>query len=104
MGWDPATPELQGRCGYGSFALVMDTLAGAVKGKTYLAGDRFSAADLYIGAMLNFGMMFGAIEKRPEFEAYVGGLLSRPAGVRAREKAEKLATRAWTAASGERTR
>jgi hypothetical protein len=42
--------------------------------------------------MLNFGMMFGAIEKRPEFEAYVGGLLSRPAGVRAREKAEKLAS------------
>ena len=99
VGWDPSTPELQGRFGYGSFALVIDTLAAAVKGKTYIAGDRFSAADIYIGSMLNFGMMFGAIEKRPEFEAYVGGLLSRPAGVRAREKAEKLASQqAWTAA------
>ena len=99
MGWDPSTPELQGRCGYGSFALVIDTLAGALKGKTYIAGDRFSAADLYIGAMLNFGMMFGMVEKRPEFEAYCGGLLSRPAGLRAKEKAEKLASQqAWTAA------
>ncbi len=99
VGWDPCTPEMQGRFGYGSFALVIDTLAAAVKGKTYIAGDRFSAADIYIGSMLNFGMMFGAIEKRPEFEAYVAGLLTRPAGVRAREKAEKLASQqAWTAA------
>ena len=99
VGWDPSTPEMQGRFGYGSFALVMDTLAGAVKGKTYIAGDRFSAADIYIGAMLNFGMMFGAIEKRPEFEAYCAGLMSRPAGLRAKEKAEKLASQqAWQAA------
>ncbi len=99
VGWDPSTPELQGRFGYGSFALVMETLAGALKGKTYIAGDRFSAADIYVGSMLNYGMMFGAIEKRPEFEAYCAGLLKRPAGVRAREKAEKLANQqAWPAA------
>jgi hypothetical protein len=49
--------------------------------------------------MLNYGMMFGAIEKRPEFEAYCAGLLKRPAAVRAREKAEKLANQqAWPAA------
>ena len=77
----------------------METLAGALKGKTYIAGDRFSAADIYVGSMLNYGMMFGAIEKRPEFEAYCAGLLKRPAGVRAREKAEKLANQqAWPAA------
>jgi glutathione S-transferase len=29
--------------------------------------------------------MFGTIDKRPAFEAYVGGLMSRPAAVRARE-------------------
>jgi predicted DNA-binding transcriptional regulator YafY/glutathione S-transferase len=92
-GWDPSAPELQGRCGYGSYARVVDTLAVVLKGKTYIAGDRFSAADLYLGSMLNFGMMFGMIEKRPEFEAYCAGLMSRPAAIRAREKAEKLANR-----------
>ena len=97
-GWDPSTPELQGRCGYGSYARVVDTLTAALKGKTYIAGDRFSAADLYLGSMLNFGMMFGMIEKRPEFEAYCAGLMSRPAGIRAREKGEKLANqKAWQA-------
>jgi predicted DNA-binding transcriptional regulator YafY/glutathione S-transferase len=99
VGWDPSTPEMQGRFGYGSYAHVMDTLAGALKGKTYIAGDRFSAADIYIGSMLIFGMMFGVIDKRPEFEAYCAGLMSRPAGMRAREKSEKLANQqAWTAA------
>ena len=48
MGWDPSTPELQGRCGYGSHARVVDTLATTLKGKTYIAGDRFTAADLYL--------------------------------------------------------
>ena len=99
VGWDPSTPELQGRFGYGSYAQVMDTLAGELKGKTYIAGDRFSAVDIFVGSMLNYGMMLGVIEKRPEFEAYCTGLLSRPAGVRAREKAEKLANQqAWTVA------
>ncbi len=99
VGWDPATTELQGRFGYGSYAQVIDTLAGAVKGKTYLAGGAFSAADIYVGSMLNWGMMFGIIEKRPEFEAYCAGLISRPAGVRAREQAEKLASqKAWIGA------
>jgi predicted DNA-binding transcriptional regulator YafY len=99
VGWDPATPELQGRFGYGSFERVLEAIAGGVKGKTYLAGDRFSAADLYIASMLNFGMMFGQIEKRPEFEAYCAHHLGRPAGARAREKSEKLASQqAWSAA------
>jgi predicted DNA-binding transcriptional regulator YafY/glutathione S-transferase len=98
-GWDPSTPELQGRFGYGSFAQVMDTVSIAVKGKTYIAGDRFTAADLYMGAILNWGMMFGIIDKRPEFEAYCSGLMQRPAGARAREQAEKLTNQhAWTAA------
>jgi predicted DNA-binding transcriptional regulator YafY/glutathione S-transferase len=99
VGWDPATPETQGRFGYGSYALVLDTLAAAVKGKTYIAGDRFSAADIYIGSMLHYGMLFGMIEKRPEFEAYCADLTSRPAGVRAREKAEKLASQQAGAAA-----
>ena len=78
-GWDPATPELQGRFGYGSFARTMDTLEKAVAGKQYIAADHFTAADLYVTAMLNFGMMFNTIEKRPAFEAYVKPHVARSA-------------------------
>jgi glutathione S-transferase len=51
----------------------------------YLLGDRFSAADLYLGAQIGWGMQFGTIEKRPALETYVGRIASRPAAVRARE-------------------
>ncbi len=69
--------------GYGDFAAVMDTLEQAVGGGKWLAGDRFSAADLYLGAHLMWGLQFGSIEKRPAFEAFVAKLADRPAHVRA---------------------
>jgi len=90
-GWDPATPELRGRFGYGSYAQTLDALSGWLKGRTYVAGDHFTAADVYLGSMLNFGMAFGVIEKRPEFEAYTAPLIARPAALRANEKAAQLA-------------
>jgi glutathione S-transferase len=89
-GWDPETSELQGRFGYGSYKLTFDTLEKAVSGKRYVAADHFTAADLYLASLLNFGMMFKVIDKRPTFEAYVKPHLERPAALRAQEKAQQL--------------
>jgi glutathione S-transferase len=50
-----------------------------------VVGDQFSAADVYVGAQLGWGMMFGTIEKRPAFEAYWNRIGNRPAALRARE-------------------
>ncbi|RTL80253.1 MAG: HTH domain-containing protein [Hyphomicrobiales bacterium] len=95
VGWDP-TPEVQGRFGYGSYAAVIDTLAKAVAGRRYIAGENFTAADIYVGSMIGFSLRFGTIEKRPEFEAYWSGLENRPARLRAGALVEKLvAKRAW---------
>ncbi len=93
VGWDPATVEMQGRFGYGSYASVMDTLAKAVAGRRYIAGDAFTAADIYLGSMIGFGLQFGAIDKRPEFEAYWDGLKARPARLRAGAQVEKLTSK-----------
>jgi glutathione S-transferase len=71
--------------GYGTYADAMNALEGAVSGREFLAGDRFTAADLYVGAHLGWGMMFGTIEKRPAFEAYWQRLAARPAHRRAEE-------------------
>lgn len=84
LGAEP-TAEQQRSVGFGSFAQVMDALEQAVQGREYLAGDKFSAADLYVGSHLMWGMGFGTIEKRPAFEAYVARLSPRPAHVRASE-------------------
>ncbi|WP_062229351.1 glutathione S-transferase family protein [Aureimonas frigidaquae] len=80
-----AAPEHSRMLGYGSYEDVLSTIEGAVSGRQYLAGDRFSVADLYVGAQLSWGMMSGRIEKRPAFEAYADPLMARPAAVRARE-------------------
>lgn len=76
--------DKRGMVGYGSLETVLDTLEGAVAAGGFIAGDRFSAADLYVGAHLGWGMQFGTIDKRPAFERYVGPLMMRPAALRAK--------------------
>lgn len=71
--------------GYGSFEDVMNTLEKAVGGKHYVAGDAFTAADVYVGSHIGWGLAFGSIEKRPAFENYLAGLQDRPAFKRATE-------------------
>jgi len=71
--------------GYGNFDLAVDTLEAAVNGKEFVAGNRFSAADVYVGSMLAFMMGFKLLEPRPTFSAYVERLEQRPAWKRAKE-------------------
>lgn len=71
--------------GYGTYAHVMDALEKAVSAAPYIAGDSFSAADVYIGSHISWGIQFGTMEKRPAFEAYWKRLESRPAHLRATE-------------------
>jgi glutathione S-transferase len=84
LGFEPPA-ERQGMMGYGTYKATIDTLEKAVAGKTYVAGDSFSAADVYIGSHLAWGMQFGTIEKRKAFEDYWAGLAQRPAHLRASE-------------------
>jgi glutathione S-transferase len=71
--------------GYGSFEKTIEVLEGAVSKSDYVAGDRFTAADVYFGSQIGWGMQFGLIEKKPAFEAYWARISERPAAVRARE-------------------
>ena len=65
--------------GYGNYATVMDTLEKAVAGEGYVAGESFSAADVYVGSHIGWGMQYGTVEKRPAFEAYWSRLSVRAA-------------------------
>jgi glutathione S-transferase len=84
MGFE-VPPERRMSAGYGCIEDVLNALEQAVTGKRYLAGDKFSAADVYVGSQIGWGMMFGSIEKRPAFEAYWAGISQRPAAKRASE-------------------
>ncbi|MEO8812210.1 MAG: glutathione S-transferase family protein [Caulobacteraceae bacterium] len=78
-------PERERMAGYGNLTRVMDTLDTLLSGTDYVAGERFTAADLYLGAHIGWGMQFGTIERRPAFERYFERLSRRPAAVRAIE-------------------
>ena len=83
-------PERQQMVGYGSYDAVMDALAGALRDSTYITGERFTAADVYVGAQVSWGLSFGTFETRPEFEAYAERISERPAFRKATELDEAL--------------
>ena len=87
-------PERERMMGYGNVERALKTLETAISQADYLAGDSFTAVDLYVGSHLNFGMMFGTIDKRPAFERYVARLTARPAFGRARQLDDELMQRA----------
>lgn len=78
LGVEPPA-ERQRMVGYGSFAQVMDALEKAVTASPYVAGERFSAADVYVGAHIGWGLQFGSIERRPAFEDYYARVSDREA-------------------------
>jgi len=83
-------PEREGTIGYGSFERVMNTLEQAVSGGNYLVGDKFTAADVYAGSQIGFGLMFKTFEPRPAFQHYWQRISARPAYARARALDEAL--------------
>jgi glutathione S-transferase len=84
LGWTVAEGK-SGFVGFGSYLETLHALEAALQPGPYLCGEQFTAADVYVGSSLGWGMMFGTIEKRPVFEAYVARLYARPAAVRANQ-------------------
>ena len=78
-------PEGRRMAGWGCLEDVMTALETAVAGREYLVGDKFSAADVYFGSHIGWGLQFGNLENRPSLAAYSERLQQRPAAVRARE-------------------
>ncbi len=77
-------PDRSGQVGYGPLPTMIDALEQALSARDYLAGDRFSAADVYAGAQIGWGLRFGTIEARPVLTAYWDRLFNREAAIRAR--------------------
>ncbi|WP_446741475.1 glutathione S-transferase family protein [Sphingobium yanoikuyae] len=71
--------------GYGSLDDTLDTLETAVTGRSWICGGTFTAADVYVGAQIDWGLSFGTIPSRPAFEAYAARLRERPAYKRQKE-------------------
>jgi glutathione S-transferase len=74
----------EGTAGWGSFDRVMNVLEAALARGPWILGDRFTAADVMLGADLFYGVeRFKLISGKPAIEAYVTRCLGRPAHKRA---------------------
>ena len=83
-GWEPS-PERQRMFGYGHYDLAVDTLEKAISAGPFIASDRFTAADLFVGAMVNFMLSFKLLPERETFIDYARRMTDRPAYVRAQQ-------------------
>ncbi|HKT74399.1 MAG TPA: glutathione S-transferase family protein [Steroidobacteraceae bacterium] len=75
---------------YGTRADMTATLEKALQPGPYILGERFSAADVYIGSQIGFGFMMKALEPRPILVKYHERLAQRDAFKRASEKSDQL--------------
>lgn len=78
MKWEP-TAEQEMMAGYGSYHKAVAALEGALSDKDYICGNRFTAADIYVGAQVDWGLQFGSLPTNAAFEAYAGRLRERDA-------------------------
>lgn len=84
-------PPRRAMLGYGDFDTTMNVVARAVEKGPWLMGERFTAADVVIGANIRWGMVFGLLPERPEFKAYAERLAARPAAQRAEAREKEFA-------------
>jgi len=81
-----APPERKAMAGYGTFEDVVAALETAVAPGPYICGDAFTAADVYVGAQLWWGVsMFKVVPEKPAFTEYVQRIQARPAFKRAQQ-------------------
>lgn len=75
--------DKQGMAGYGTFEKMVNGLVHAVSGAPYLCGEQFTAADVYLGSQVGWGLQFGTLPRRDELAAYCERVFDRPARERA---------------------
>jgi glutathione S-transferase len=78
MKWEP-TEEQERMAGYGNYEKAVAALEGALSGKDFICGDRFTAADIYVGSQVDWGLQFGTLPTSAAFEAYAGRVRERDA-------------------------
>ncbi|MBB3763321.1 glutathione S-transferase family protein [Sphingomicrobium lutaoense] len=89
MGFEPKE-EQRRMAGYGSYDEAVAVLEQHLGGTDYVAGERFTMADVYVGSHVSWGIQFGTLPDRPALRAYSERLVTRPAYREAKAIDEKL--------------
>jgi glutathione S-transferase len=76
--------------GYGNFDKAIAAIDEMLSLRDYVCGDRFTAADVYVGSQIMFPLQFGILPERDSFLRYRDRLSERPANKRANEIDEEI--------------
>lgn len=79
FGWLTKDQQAKRRAGYGDLADVVSALTGHLAAHDYIADGRFTAADVYVGSQIGWGLQFGTIPANDTLAAYWTRLKDRPA-------------------------
>ncbi len=71
--------ERKGAVGYGSYDDTLNALETALTPGPFILGERFSVADVYVGAQVQWGLMVKGLDPRPKFQQYAERIAQRPA-------------------------
>jgi glutathione S-transferase len=78
------------QAGWGTYDEMLDTISAAIGEGPWLLGEQFTMADVVFGGTVRFMTMFGMLDKRPEYMAYVERCEAREAHRKAREINERI--------------
>ena len=90
FGWKTSGAQEKRRAGYGDLADVLAALTGHLERNDYIADGRFTAADVYVGSQVGWGLQFGGIPASDTLSAYWARLKDRPALLAANAKDNAL--------------
>lgn len=76
--------DQQRTAGYGNYDLTVNTLDALLADRPYVCGDNFTAADVYVGSQVDWGLMFKTMPETDDFITYADRLRARPAYQRAK--------------------
>jgi len=89
MGWQ-VPPERERMFGYGNFDKAVAAIDEMLSLREYVCGDRFTAADVYVGSQIMFPLQFKMLPERDSLVRYRDRLQNRAAYKRANEIDEKI--------------
>jgi glutathione S-transferase len=89
MGWQ-VPQERERMFGYANFDKAIAAVDELLSLHDYVCGDRFTAADVYVGSQIMFPLQFGMLPERDSFLKYRDRLQARDAYKRATEIDERI--------------
>jgi glutathione S-transferase len=89
MGWQ-VPQERERMFGYGNFDRAIAAVDELLSLRDYVCGNRFTAADVYVGSQIMFPLQFGMLPERDSFLRYRDRLQQRDAYKCANEIDEKI--------------